>query len=685
MLLTRKIGSFLRGNATPGQVFTAAMLASLLGFIPGFVLPGDLGGGFMQAPGLILSLMFLVLVLNANLGVFGLVTLVAKLVSFATLPLASAIGDFLLNGPLQGLAKTLVNAPVTAWFGLHYYATAGGLVLGLVFGLVAGIVFVKSLTTFRTRMAAMEQAGGALVKVSQSRWMRLITWLLLGKRKTGGLSYQELVEGQKKALPVRIGGIVVVAILCASLWIFQSWFSKPILTGNVRSGLMAVNGATVDLGSAELDLAGGSLKLSNLAIADASALDKNLFSAGALEATIDTGALLRRRFVIDRLHSASARSGDARAIPGQLVEKKAPPPPPKPTEGTKTIDDYLKDAEVWKQRLEQAREWIEKLTARPAQPPSQETKEATKKQHEIDIATLGHARAAANHLIEGVPSLVIRSIDLEGIACDQLGDNADLKISNFSSNAWLMPEPPKFALKTKKGDLAVEFTGPSGAMPGAGIALSLKGLQVDSLFAKIKTSGEPPVRGGTYDIEVAKGSLMTHPGEVTTCELATNVTLKGVTFLIPGSNVTKVDNMTLPLAISGPVTRPNVGIQDKDLSEALMKAGKQELANFVKSKAGKFFNEHGIPGAVGEILDPTKSPSEMVDAAKKKAEEEAAALQKKAEEEKAALQKKTEEEAKKAASDLLKGGKPDATGAKDLQDAAKKGLKGLIPGGGKKQ
>src|SRR5262249_27057980 len=133
MFLTRKIGGFLRGKATRGQVLAAALLAALLGFVPGFFLPGDLGGGFMQAPGLILSLLFLVLVLNATLGVFGLVTVAAKLVSSATLPLAAAIGGLLLDGPTRALFKPLVNGPVTAWFGLHYYATTGGLVLGLLF------------------------------------------------------------------------------------------------------------------------------------------------------------------------------------------------------------------------------------------------------------------------------------------------------------------------------------------------------------------------------------------------------------------------------------------------------------------------------------------------------------------------------------------------------------------------
>src|SRR5690606_13617682 len=56
MLITRKLGKILRGKATATQVLLAATLGGMLGFVPGFFLPGDLGGGFAQAPGLILAL-----------------------------------------------------------------------------------------------------------------------------------------------------------------------------------------------------------------------------------------------------------------------------------------------------------------------------------------------------------------------------------------------------------------------------------------------------------------------------------------------------------------------------------------------------------------------------------------------------------------------------------------------------
>ena len=117
MFLTRSVGNFLRGKATPGQLFVAALLGGMLGFLPTFFAPNNAGGGFAQAPGLILSLLFLPLVLNVNLALVGLVAIIAKLLSLMLLPVSFAIGRVLLDGPLQPLFQFLVNAPVTAWLG----------------------------------------------------------------------------------------------------------------------------------------------------------------------------------------------------------------------------------------------------------------------------------------------------------------------------------------------------------------------------------------------------------------------------------------------------------------------------------------------------------------------------------------------------------------------------------------
>ena len=54
----------------------------------------------------------------------------------------------------------------------------------------------------------------------------------------------------------------------------------------------------------------------------------------------------------------------------------------------------MKDAEKWKERLAQARDWLKKLSSSP--------KDAVALEEEIRQA--GYAKVIARHLIEGAPS-----------------------------------------------------------------------------------------------------------------------------------------------------------------------------------------------------------------------------------------------------------------------------------------
>ena len=67
----------------------ACVLGALIGFLPGWA----------QAPGLMLLSMFLLIILNANLLLAGLVGLGARLLSLAAAPLLFKIGRLLLDGP----------------------------------------------------------------------------------------------------------------------------------------------------------------------------------------------------------------------------------------------------------------------------------------------------------------------------------------------------------------------------------------------------------------------------------------------------------------------------------------------------------------------------------------------------------------------------------------------------------
>ena len=635
---------------TPLQVMLATMFGGLLGFLPGFFLPGDLGGGFMQAPGLILLFLCWVLVLNANLGVFGIVLLGAKALSLVLLPLSYAIGTFLLDGPVQGVFGWFINAKVTAWFGLEYYATTGGLVLGLVFGLGSGFVLNRTIRSIRARMANAEENSDRYQKYAQKWWVRFSTWLLLGKGK-GKQSWRELSEKKKLGLPIRLSGVLIAIVFVGSLWVFQQWFSTPILTRNVKGGLEAMNGASVDLTAARLSFGDGTLRLQGLALADSKALDKDLLAADEVTATIDTGELLRKRFVIDEVRSTNARGGTARSTPGVILPgaPKPPEPPPSPA-GTKTIEDYLKDFEIWKGRLEQAREWIDVIAGGDKAPPAEQTKEQ-RAEDRAEQERKGIASVVATHLLQAGPRVLIRKIDLEGIGYSVGGkpEKLDLRARNVSDLPSLVAEAMSVSVKSQSDSLLLQLDGKTKLSPVVGLQFAFRQLSVDSVFSQLRLGGAPPLRGGTLDL-TSKGSLASTKGQAMTLDFPLQVALKDTTFALAGSKETKVDSLLLPIGLRGSVTSPSVSLDDKVLQDALLAAGQKELANFVQGQAGKLLG--GLPTNVQGLLDPNKKPDQIVDEAKQKAAAEA---------------KRLEEEAKKKA-----------------VDEAKKALQGLLPGGKKK-
>jgi uncharacterized protein (TIGR03546 family) len=159
MFLLRKIGTLLRGNATPFQIIVGCLLGAMLGFMPGFA----------HAPGLMAVLTLALVLLNANLFLAALVGLAAKAASLLLMPASFHVGRALLDGPTEGLFRQLINAPVFALFGFESYVATGGLVLGGLFGLVTGVLLARGLQSFRRKMAALDQGSPRFHELTSKR------------------------------------------------------------------------------------------------------------------------------------------------------------------------------------------------------------------------------------------------------------------------------------------------------------------------------------------------------------------------------------------------------------------------------------------------------------------------------------------------------------------------------------
>lgn len=492
-MITRKIGKILRGQATPFQIMMACVLGSMIGFTP----------GFMNGPGYMISLILLLVIINANLGLALLMGTLAKAISFPLLLVSFATGRVLLEGPTEGIFRSIVNAPVLALFGFDHYAVTGGALIGLVFGITTGLIITSFVRRFRTLMSGLEESSALYQKLSNARWAKLLAWLLIGGGK-GKQSYSDLLT-RRIGNPVRIPGVIFAVLVLALLFVLGQFASGPIVTMALKRSLEQTNGATVDVETADLDLTEGKLVVTDFAMTDPNALDTDLFRAARIEADVSGTDLLRKRLTLDRIVITDAFTGATRAIPGHRTST-----PPRPDDaqgenfvllpGEKTIDDYIVSAKQWKERLAQARRWLEKVSSDQSGASGQEDSESRDARIAREIRELGYARVTASHLIEDSPTLFVRELIAQGVIVTQIeGETLDIKAANLSSHPHLSNAPPSFSVTSRSGNILVESR-PASDQPDAPslMALMYRNLDINSIASDLAIGGEQLIQGGDH-------------------------------------------------------------------------------------------------------------------------------------------------------------------------------------------
>lgn len=590
-MIHRKFGRLLLGKATPFQVIAACVLGAILGFQPGFT----------QAPGSIFLLFCLFAVLNANLMLGALVTVGTLMLSYALLPIAHSIGRFLLEGPTEGLFRSLVNTPFFAWCGFEYHAVTGGWLLGGVIGLAVGLLIAGAMGRIRKTFLSLDEGSEAFRKWAGKGWVKFLSWLLIGgvpKKET-----YEKIAGKKIGLPVRPLGIVMVLLVSVLIWAVPQLVAGPILTSAVQGGLERVNGATVDLGNADLDLAGGKFTLEGLGMADRAHLEEDMLQANTLTADLDVGELLTKRFRVTELALERALTGAPRKTPGKLVGKTPPPPPPEPPPpadpevSIMKLEQVLADAKVWYERLGQAERYFELFFGEEeADPAAAETAAAEadgKDAVDRAVETVGYAWTRASHLIEKSPTFRLDHLKVARLESMQLaGVPFVLEGWNLSTHPSLVPEPAGLSLVNDDGSirLAVNPAPAGGAPKPETIELARKGLPGDWLGKQVRVDGEPVLAGGTIDIE-GSGRWWREGG--VRLDLPLRFTLNGCDLKLPGSEgMQRVEKLVVPITVSGSLLSPSIRFSEKDLIDGLVAAGKKELADRARKElTGKISEE----------------------------------------------------------------------------------------------
>jgi len=580
MLFLRNLGQLLRGKTNPFQIIAGCVLGAWLGFMPGFA----------HAPGLVVVLSLALILINANLFLAALIGLAARAASLLLMPVSFHTGRALLDGPTEGLFRQVVNAPGFALFGFESYVATGGLVIGGLFGLVAGGLIVRGIQTFRRKMAALDQGSPRFHELTQKPLARYAAFVFAG----GGLKnpdYAALLAQPRIGNPIRPLGAVLVVLTLVLAAVTYQFFAAEIITAQLRSGLELVNGATVDLESAELDLKSGRMALRGVAAADPNALGTDLLRVTLIEADVSGVNLLRKRLQLDRVVVSGATSGEARRVPGLRLASASDPTKPIQWPDAKTIEDYWKNAQVWRARLAQAKQWLDKLSG-PAGPTDAADETLEQRLRRL-AAEQGYASVKATHLIAGAPTLLITELRAAGVTISQLpGEKLEITARNLSTQPALAEGAPELSITSASDRLGftARFSGLSTAGGENILAFHYRALPVDRVMQDLKVSGGTVLTGGTIDL-AATGRYLSAGGAI---DLPLRATLRDTTLNL-GGRATKVSSFTLPIGLTGSLANPRIKVDAKSLGDLAVKAGtdalKEKAAEKLGDKAGELLKK----------------------------------------------------------------------------------------------
>lgn len=578
----RSFGKILRGKATPFQISLACILGAMLGFTPTGI----------NAIGALLFLLSLLLILNANLVLSAVVLGGCKLLSLILAPVLFTTGRILLDGPTQPLFKWAINTPVLALADFRYYTVTGGLAVGLVVGIILAFLVNALIKSFRVRMAALQNNNEAYAKWSSKAWVQWLSWLLIGGRdpKKG----YEAILNKKIGMPIRPLGVVAAAGIVAVVFLVQMFFSEPIVTAALQRNLERANGATVDLDSAQVELKEGRITISGLAMADPNNLDTDTLRADRAEIAIRGRDFLTKRIGFERIELTGAAHGLQRSRPGRLIGPRPTPPRPEPTTPEeKTIDDYLQQAEEWKSRLAQVREWIDRIgTQNPDKEPKDPTvpRETLRERLAREVRQKGYHSVTASHLVEGAPMVAL----YEGLAADiripQLEDETvTIEVHNVSTQPWLLDAPATVTIKSsgQKFDFDINLGASARTPTDSHLKLNIRNLPIDDFASQLRFIGDPPMQGGTMDVNINADIS----AGLSNLDFPLQVTLRNTILNLPGVGREAVDELPVTLRIRGPLDNPRITFTETMLADALRAAGKARLAGELEKHTGRVTDE----------------------------------------------------------------------------------------------
>jgi uncharacterized protein (TIGR03546 family) len=558
----------LRGGAGKKEIFLGALCGVLIGFNP--------------VAGLTLAFAILItLLLNANVGFTLLGVVLGKLLSLALSVVSFHTGYFIIHSiGLEGFFTTLANAPATALMDLNVYSMVGG----LPFAIIAGIIFGKFISaTVNKIREQMVRAGehDKVGKVAGNKFSKFLMWLVFGKQKisTADVLAKESPLLRKSGL-ILVGSVVVVGLA------LQFFLLDLVLKKGLEAAISAEIGAEVNIGKANLSLAGGKLEIEGLQITDPDKLTHNLVQLDTLAADISVSDLLRSSYSIDLLAGSTLKRDVLRDKPGALIIKddakaraKAEAKAAKKAEEPgKTLDDYFAQAKVWKKYGDKAYEYLKKRKDNAEAVTKGEKPKPSKEAAVADAKKLGYLKASAD-LVSNRPAWLIREIKIDNVL---LGDDfpaQTIQGSELSSHPELNGQATTLVMMPvgstePAAKIVLRFDDPTAAHQ---LVANMKNISIGDA---IKTGDTLKIEDGNADIS-ASGTFSTDAIDIPFTLLIRDLKTDNEV-------LNNLKQLELPGKLYGTLLSPRVKVDLSDnLKNAVVGAAKEKAKEEAKKAATK--------------------------------------------------------------------------------------------------
>lgn len=636
-MITRSLGKLFRGKATPFQIFSACILGSITSFLPAIFI----------CPELYVIMFMLILILNTNLLIAAMTALPCKLLSMLLAPVSIQLGHAILDGSTGEILKPLINSPYFSWIGLEHYLVIGSIFFGLLIGIFFGIVSVSLVSTFRKKMAALDDDEEKFKKLRENKLFKFVTWVFFGSDKAKG-EYDELLQ-KKIGNPIRIIGVIIFVLGLSTFLTISYMYKDDLLKNYITSSMEMANGATVEIEGISSDLFGGKISISHIAIADDKNLMKNKLELEEVSLDIDIASLLTKKFHVELISVGQIKIDTDRKIKATIIVPEKEPTNQTEEKESTSIDakDQTEEGQIkvletlnieeyfdeYKEYYDDAKKLRTKaneyLNNKFVQKLIQKAKEAKQAKGNEGASITDIIRdqfnnfkgkyAYATHLVEKAPFILIKKIQADKVIFGNPKlKGTTIKINHLSSSPSQISKPIQIILENKTLEYKIEIT-LDKLMSFDQLnkfSLEMNNIDGEKLGKKIKIGSEHPLKKGNISITAnaefqfklklaLKGNILIDDGLIDIKQLTNKAlssfempTIYGKKIDPKAISQIKLNNFSIAFTLD-PFSNPPEYKMDlkklsKDLTEKIKDDIKNRLKNAVKDARDQLLDHFGI-------------------------------------------------------------------------------------------